>query len=212
MIKTGGNENANLVVPVNESFMVMFLSGRLEILMVSGTATCFSQSDFEKRRQIILVVPARDASRVPDVNDLIRAFPRLSTGRRLREVRDMPIPYQELLRLTGVHIENIMLPDRELIVLYANREPASSVKFTEQILVGVQLKADAVDELLWPQNPDDYYIVGRETFRLIGVHNLLLLVKGGKEVAFSPTLTIQAEVGERGFKVWDRDLQPTEIH
>jgi len=74
------------------------------------------------------------------------------------------------------------------------------------------LKADAVDELLWPQNPDDYYIVGRETFRLIGVHNLLLLVKGGKEVAFSPTLTIQAEVGERGFKVWDRDLQPTEIH
>ena len=190
MIKTGGNENANLVVPVNESFMVMFLSGRLEILMVSGTATCFSQSDFEKRRQIILVVPARDASRVPDVNDLIRAFPRLSTGRRLREVRDMPIPYQELLRLTGVHIENIMLPDRELIVLYANREPASSVKFTEQILVGVQLKADAVDELLWPQNPDDYYIVGRETFRLIGVHNLLLLVKGGKEVAFSPTLTI----------------------
>ncbi|OGF36787.1 hypothetical protein A2482_00215 [Candidatus Falkowbacteria bacterium RIFOXYC2_FULL_48_21] len=214
MIKTGtgGNEHADLVVPVNESFMVMFLSGRLEIIMVSGTATCFCQSDFEKRRQIILVVPARDASRVPDVNDLIRAFPRLSAGRRLHEVRDIPIPYQDLLRLTGVHIENIMLPDRELIVLYANREPAHSVKFTEQILVGIQLKADALDEMLWPKEPEDYYIVGHETFSKSGVHNLLLLVKGGKEVVFSPTLTIQAELGDRGFRVWDRTLQPAEIH
>lgn len=212
MIKTGGNENADLVVPVNESFMVMFLSGRLEIIMVSGTATCFCQSDFAKRRQIILVVPARDASRVPDVKDLIRAFPRLSPGRRLRDVRDIPVPYQELLRFTGVHIEDVMLEDREMIILYANRDPVNSVRFTEEILVGIQLKADAVDETLWPKDPEDYYIVGHEPFRQIGVHNLLMLVKSGKEVVFSPTLTIQAEADNRGFKVWDQSPQSAEIH
>jgi len=211
MIKTGGGENADLVVPINESFMVMFLSGRLDILTVSGTATCFCQSDFKNKRQLVLVVPARDASRVPNVDDLRRAFPVLSAGRRLRDVRDIPIPYQDLLRLTGAHVENVALEDREMIILYANREPPNTVKFADSTLVGVQIKADDVDVTLWPKDPEDYCIIGHEAFRSIGVHNVLLLMKSGKEVEFSSTLTIQAEVSGRGFAVWDREL-PAEIH
>jgi len=212
MIKIGGNENADLVVPINESFIVMFLSGRLDILIVSGTATCFCQCDFENKRQLILVVPARDASRLPDVNDLQRAFPRLSAGKRIREVRDIPLPYQDLLRLTGAYVENVMLEDREMIILYATREPAGTVKFADSALVGIQIKADDVDVTLWPKDPEDYCIIGHESFRSLAVHNILLLMKSGKEVEFSSMLTIQAEATGQGFAVWDHEPPPAEIH
>lgn len=211
MIKTGGQETTDLVVPINESFMVMFLNGRLERENVSGLANCFCQSDFKQQRQLILVVPPPDASRVPGVNDLRRAFLRLSPGKR-RDSKDLLLPYQDLMQLNGAYVENVMLEDREMIILYASRKPIDSVRFADSTLVGIQLRADEVDETLWPKNPEDYYIIGHEAFRRIGVHNLLLLVRSGAEVIFSPSTSISAEVAGHGFMVWDHQPQAAEKH
>lgn len=215
MIKTGGNETNDLVVTVNESFWVMFFSGRLDIRLVAGLAHGFCQNDREKKRQLIVVMPARDASRWPDVNDLRRTFPSLSSGDRIQDPCDphkMPIPYYDFVSLTGVTIEDVAIGDRQMTILYADRRPLDAVKIADSTLVGVQLRADELDEMLWPTDPQNYHIVGHEAFRSVGKHNLLLLVRSGAEVAFSPALTVQTEVTGRGYAVFDRRPLSAEIH
>jgi hypothetical protein len=202
MIKVGGNGQVDLVVPVNESFWTIFLGGRLDMRLV-GQAVCFCRNDRAQKRQLIVVVPARDASRVPSIGDLRRAFPLSSPGRHLRDVREIPIPLYEFRQLTGVNVENVQTEDSEMIVLFANREAVEEVKFADSVLVGFQVQMDEIDESLWPKESTDYHVLFDEYYQNHGVHNLLMLMRSGTQIAFSPSIVIEAEVTGDDFSIFD---------
>lgn len=153
--------------------------------------TCFCLNEKDKGKQIIFVYPDEDCFNLPSAMELSKFFAIRERGRRLKDIRDLPVSVNELKSIAGVHIENVNFRDKELVVFYAVKSPIENMKIADNVLAGLQVRAEPEDQQLWPENHDDLHVISHDYFRYHKVFSLLMLVKSGTRVSLLPNLTIQ---------------------
>lgn len=195
MIKTNGEKD--LVIPVSESFWPTFITSKLVVRPVKHS-WCFCLSDENDAKQLILVFPAEDSTDLPLPQELASVFKLGKKGQPFFEVRSLPIPLQKMMSISGVYLEQVFLDDREMIVLYASREPIGEIAFADSMLASFHLTTTESGEQHWPRSADDMYVLFHEFFRFFSTINVFALVRCGAEVVSTPRATIVAALQAKG--------------
>ncbi len=168
---------------------------------------CFCLNEKDKGRQIIFVYPDEDCFNLPSVTELAKFFAIRGRGRRLKDLRDLPVSVNELKSIAGVHLENVDFGDKELVVLYAVKSLTKNTKIADSVLAGLQVRAELEDEQLWPENNDDLRVISFDFFRYHKVFSLLMLVKSGTRVSLLPTLSIKTCFLGKEFELYEEQQQ-----
>ena len=205
MIKTNGEKD--LVIPVSECFWPTFLTSKLVVKPVKH-AWCFCLNDEALAKQMILVYPTDDSIDIPMPQDLAAVFKLGKKGQPFFEVRDVPIPLQRLIGISGVYLEQVFLDDREMIILYANRQSPADIAFADSMLVGLHLQTERKGEQPWPQGSQEMYVLFSEFFRFFDTVNVFALVRCGVEIVVTPRMSIITALEEDGAKVYRMQKPP----
>ncbi|NQT49341.1 hypothetical protein HQ571_01455 [Candidatus Kuenenbacteria bacterium] len=200
---------SNLVSPISDAFWPVFFSSELIVRFVAQ-AVCFALCDKKKKPQLIFVYPYEGSSSRPTAGQLLQVFQNCKDPWREFRPFALPVKMSDLLDLTGVNIECVQDDSREVVILYANKQPKDEIDFSDSMLVSGYAKADLIDMRSWPENPEEYtvhsagfepdgwnsehYRLFVENYVVQGDHicRILALARIGCEVELSPTVRINA--------------------
>ena len=168
----------NLLIPFNINFCQLFLNSPLEIKFF-GQNLCLSLYHAKAGVQIVTVLPQGSVTSLPTPRQIANRMNR--SGKTTKNLRELPISYSDLLKISGFYLEYLALKNRFLYVFYATYEDLAQVTLADHILVGLDVELDSEQKIWWP--PDNqYHVLLYERFEQIGRYNIFALIKMGVEL------------------------------
>ncbi|MFH0779546.1 MAG: hypothetical protein V1928_01680 [Parcubacteria group bacterium] len=189
-IRIKGGDQGDSICEISNTFWPIFFSLKLTQKFI-GQTTCYCLTNARTRTQIVFVYPELNYSDLPKVDEITSAFPVRESGVILSAAS---VPINELRIITGVHVDDLKLQDRRLIVIQAAWYDLEKARFCDNKVYGFDLPACECGKLIL--SSDNHVIMHQK--KIDGMVKIIALIRIGKIIELNSNVQIKAKADETG--------------
>lgn len=184
-IRIKGGDKGDLICEISNTFWPIFFSLKLTQKFI-GQTTCYCLTNARTRTQIVFVFPEFNYSDLPKVDEIALAFPMRENGAVLSATS---VPVNELRIVTGVHVDDLKLHDRRLIMIQAAWYDLEKAKFCDNKVYGFDLPSSECGKLILSSN--NHMIMHQK--KIDGMVKVIALLRIGKIIELNSNVKIKAD-------------------